>query len=542
MAFDPTTAKLTQAAPGGFDPSTAKLFAPAEAAAPTTPTPKGAGWSWMDKLRNAAGAIGQSVEDLGKSAAVPYLNIASMIPGGIGAQARSDVQSLTKNVSPVSQFAGGMLGGAPLAALTGAAAAPLVAAAPAAAIPAAIGGGAALGAATSPSGQRLQGAAMGAAGGALPAVLGAAKYGIGRMLAPGGLSPEAAAVVKSAQQAGFKVPPSEVTNTSQVGREISGSFGPFSKEVPEQNVQTFGRQVFKTLGMPGETNVNAQSVQRALTKIKGDFLGQIGNAKLTIDPKVAGAVDSAITQNKAMLADMAVDPQTKGVAAAIYRAQNGDPISGEDYYRVSQWLRNKADTTNDGATKDALQSLERAWQNGASGDTARVSRALRVYRTRMAQGMELHKMMTDPELASGIKPPDPTKLYRQMATNKGSVKSGTSPYKIADLAQKASNVRAFGTGTKLPGWAERAASLEGVAALGSGKVQLPYTGKLNMLQKAIFGGAGLAGRDVLRQLTTPEGQQMLLNGYHLTPEQLQSIVRYGAGAGTTAGALNQTLP
>lgn len=547
MAFDPDAyLQQVQKPAAGFNPD-AYLASKAPQGKPgVVPTP-GAGWSWMDKLRNAGGAIGQSVADLAKSAAVPYLNIASMIPGGIGQQAQADVQALQKGVSPISQLAGGMLGGAPLAAGAAALGAPLAAAVPAATIPLAIGTGAGLGAATSPTGQRGMGAALGAAGAALPSALTAAKYGIGRLIAPGVASPEAAATIRAAQQAGLKVPPSELTGTPQVGREVAGSFGPFAKQVPEQNIQTFGRQVFKTLGMPGETNINAQSVDRAINKIAGDFRGQIGNAKLTINSDVANAVDSAITQNKAMLAEMAVDPNTKGVAAAIYRAQQGQEISGQDYYKVSQWLRNKAARTNDGATKDALESLDRAWQSGATGDTARVSRALRVYRTRMAQAMDLQKMMGDPGVAAGTKPIDPAKLYRTMAAGKPSVKAGTSPYKIAPLAQQAAVTQAFGTGTKVPGWAERAASLEGIAALGGGDMRLPYTGKLKFPQQLLFGAAGLSGRDVLRQLATEEGQKMLLSGYKLTPQQLQlllskaAITGLGGGIAATA-AQQQTLP
>lgn len=540
MPFDPTTARLTQGPANGFDPTTAKLVEP-----PSTPgkvAAASAGWSWWDKLRNAAGATGQSVEDLAKSAAVPYLNVASMIPGGIGAQARSDVQSLTKNVSPVSQFVGGMLGGAPLAVAAGAAAAPAVAVAPAAAIPLSIGTGAGLGAATSPTGQRGMGALLGAVGGALPAVAGAAKYGIGKLIAPGVKDAADAAAVRAAQATGFKVPPSELTGTSQVGREISGSFGPFAKQVPEQNIQTFGRQVFKTLGLKGETQINAANVQRAIEKIGGDLKGQIKGSTLTIDPDVANAVNNAITQNKAMAAELAVDPQTKGVAGAIYRAQQGEPISGEDYYRVSRWLRNKGASTSDGETRDALQSLDNAWQNGAKGDTARVSRALRVFRTRMSQALDLQKMMSDPAIAAGTKPVNPAALYKTMARGKPSVLSGQSPYKIAPLSQSAAVTQAFGTGTRVPGWAERAASLEGLASLGNGEMRLPYTGKLNLAQKAIFGTAGVMGRDVLHQLATPEGQQMLLSGYKLAPAQVQAIIRSGALAGTTAGAMNQTLP
>lgn len=545
MAFNPDAylASIKQP-PSGFDPdaymAANKIAAPQNKPQSAVLKP-GAGWSWHDKVQNALGAVGQSALDLGKSVAVPYLNITSMIPGRIGEQAQADVQSLTKNVSPISQFAGGMLGGAPLAALTSAGAAPLAAAAPWAAAPLAIGSGAALGAATSPTGARGTGAALGAAGAALPTIVSGAKYGIGRLFAPGNVPPEAAKVVQAAQSAGMKVPPSELVGTSQVGREISGSFGPFAKKIPEQNIQAFGRQVFKTLGLRDETNINAQSVNRAVSKIASDLHSQIGTAKLTVSPDVAHAVDSAISQNKPMLAELTTDPASKGVAAAIYRAQEGQQISGRDFYTVSQWLRNKAASTGDGATRDALQSLERAWQNGASGDTARVTRALRVYRTRMAQAMDLQKLMTDPGVAAGTKPINPGQLYSTMARGKPSVAQGSSPYRIAPLAQSAAITQSFGTGTRVPGWAERAASLEGLAAVGGGDMRLPYTGKLSPLQSAIFGGAGLISRNVLHQLATPEGQKMLLQGYKLTPADLTWLQKLSAGAGIGAGATTQSI-
>lgn len=561
MPFDPSTARLTQPAAGGFDPSTAKLVQPAAPAVPKFVNPVdqipgvprnapparsvgSAGMSWYDKLRNAAGATGQSVEDLAKSVAVPFLNVASMIPRtgpiNIGAQAQTDVRNLQRNVSPISQVAGGMIGGAPLAAGAGALAGPLMAAAPALSPLTAIGTGAALGAATSQTGQRGMGAILGGLGGAIPAGLTAAKYGVGKLFAPGVKDAADAAAVRAAQAQGFKVPPSELTGTPQVGREISGSFGPFAKKVPEQNIQNFGKQVFNTIGLKGETQINAANVSRAIQKVGGDFEAQIGSAKLTIDPTVANAIDSAISQNKPMLADMSVNPQSKGVAAAIYRAQQGQQISGQDYYKVSQWLRNKAATTSDGSTRDALENLERAWQNGASGDTARVMRALRVYRTRMAQALDLQSMMADPSVAAGTKPVNPGKLYSTMAKGKPSVLAGKSTYKLAPLSQSAAVTQAFGTGTKVPGWAERAASMEGLASLGNGEVRLPYTGKLNLLQKVLFGTTGMLSRDVLKQLATEEGQKMLLGGYKLSPEDLQNLARWSAAAGTTAGAATPT--
>lgn len=550
MAWTPPASDATPA----WTPPATDAPATQKASAPTVAAPKGAGWSWMDKLRNAASATGQSIEDLAKSAAVPYLNAAGLLShvpiraiSDIGQQAQADASALQKNVSPISQIVGGLIGGAPLAVATGAAAAPL-AAGPISAAAAGIGTGAALGAATSNEGSRGAGAMLGAAGGAIPGLLGGAKYGIGKLFAPGIKDAQDVAAVQAAQAHGLIVPPSELTGTPQVGREMSGSFGPFAQKVPEQNIHTFGRQVFNTLGLKGETNVNAQSVQRAISKIGNDLQTQIGPARLTIDPKVAAAVDSAITQNKPMLADMAVDPESKGVASALYRAQGGDTISGKDYFKVSQWLRNKAATTNDGATRDALSSLEKAWQNGASGDTARVGRALRVYRTRMSQALDLQSMMTDPGVAAGTKPVNPAKLYTTMAKGKPSVLSGQSPYKIAPLAQSAAVTQAFGTGTKIPGWAERAASLEGLSALGDGKLSLPYTGKLNLAQKALFGSAGVLTRSALKELATPEGQKMLLGGYKLTPQQLQSILRYSSLAGTTGSTAantstpSQTLP
>jgi hypothetical protein len=532
--------KPADASSGGFDPDAylKKNNIPLPAAQPKGIAPKaGAGWDWHDKLQNALGATGQSIADLAKSTAVPFLNVTSMIPGGIGEQAQADVRDLQRNVSPISQIAGGVIGGAPLAAGAGALAAPLMVAAPALAPLTAIGTGAALGAATSQTGQRGIGATLGAAGAAVPSILQAAKYGIGKMFAPGIKDAADVAAVRAAQGHGFVVPPSEITNTPQTGREISGSFGPFAKKVPEQNIQTYGRQVFNALGLKGETQINAKNVNRAIQKIGNDFLAQIGNTKLTIKPEVASAIDSAIAQNKPMLADMAVDPQSKGVAAAIYRAQEGQPISGQDYYKVSQWLRNKAAATSDGATRDALENLDKAWQNGAQGDTARVARALRVYRTRMSQALDLQKMMTDPGVAAGTKPVNPGKLYTTMARGKPSVLSGASPYKIGPLSQSAAVTQAFGTGSSVPGWAERAASMEGLAALGNGEVRLPYTGKLSLPQQALFGTAGVLSRSVLKQLATPEGQQMLVSGYKLTPQDLKFLAQLGALGATSTPAI-----
>jgi len=544
MAFNPDAylASIKQpTSADGFDPNAYlkenNIPVPGPAQSKGIVPKPGAGWDWHDKLQNALGATGQSIADLAKSAAVPFLNVTSLIPGGIGEQAQADVRDLQRNVSPISQIAGGMIGGAPLAAGAGALTAPLMAAAPAVAPLTAIGTGAALGAATSQTGQRGIGAMLGAAGAAVPSALQAAKYGIGKFFAPGIKDAADVAAVQAAQNHGFVVPPSELTGASQTAREAAGSFGPFAKKIPKQNIQTYGRQVFNTLGLKGETQINAQNVSRAIQKIGSDFLTQIGNTKLTIKPEVANAIDSAIAQNKPMLAEMAVNPESKGVAAAIYRAQEGQPISGQDYYKVSQWLRNKAEATNDGATRDALESLDKAWQNGAQGDTARVARALRVFRTRMSQALDLQKMMTDPGVAAGTKPINPAKLYTTMARGKPSVLSGTSPYKIAPLSQSAAVTQAFGTNSRMPGWAERAASMEGLAALGNGEVRLPYTGKLNLMQKALFGTTGMLSRSVLNQLATPEGQQMLVSGYKLTPQDLKTLAALGALGATSTSAL-----
>jgi hypothetical protein len=544
MDFNPDAylASVKQpAGASGFNPDTyikENNLAPSKSAPPKAAAPSaGAGWDWYDKMENALGAVKQSSLDLAKMTAVPTLNAASLIPGKIGEQAQATARDWQRDVSPISQIVGGMVGGAPLAMGASALTAPIMAAAPALAPLVTIGTGAALGAATSSPGDRGTGAVLGAAGAAVPSVIEAAKYGIGKFFAPGIKNAADADVVRAAQAAGFVVPPSEATNSPQVAREVAGSFGPFAKKVPEQNVETFGRQVFNTLGLKGETQTNAHNVSRAIQKIGGDFLSQIGSAKLVIDPNVANAIDSAITQNKPMLAEMAANPQSKGVAAAIYRAQGGQPISGQDYYKVSQWLRNKAATTSDGATRDALESLEKAWQTSAQGDTTRVSRALRVYRTRMAQALDLQKMMTDPGVAAGTKPVNPAKLYTTMARGKPSVLNGSSPYKLAPLSQSAAVTQAFGTGSKVPGWAERAASMEGLAALGNGEVRLPYTGKLSLPQQALFGTAGVLSRSVLNQLATPEGQQMLVNGYKLTPQDIEFLSRLGALGATSTSAI-----
>jgi hypothetical protein len=85
--------------------------------------------------------------------------------------------------------------------------------------------------------------------------------------------------------------------------------------------------------------------------------------------------------------------------------------------------------------------------------------------------------------------------------------------------------------------------MEGLAALGDGSVRLPYTGKLNLRQKALFGAAGALSRDVLNKLATPEGQKMLLSGYKLSPEDLKTLARLGAFAGTYSAMLpSQILP
>ena len=545
MDFDPDAylASIKQpAGAGSFDPNA--YLAENKIAAPAPAQPKGivptagAGWDWHDKLQNALAATGYSVADLAKSATVPALNALSLVPGGVGNWAQKEAQEMQRNVSPISQFAGGLIGGVPLALGASALAAPLMAAAPVAAPLTAIGTGAALGAATSPPGERGTGALLGAAGSAVPAALQAAKYGIGRMFAPGIKDAADAEAVRAAQKFGFVVPPSDKTNSAQIAQEAAGSFGPFANKVPKQNIETFGRHVFNTLGLKGETQVNAQNVDRAINKIANNLLSQTKGAKLKIDSEVANAVNNAITQNKAMLAELAVNPESKGVAAAIYRAQDGNPISGEDYYKVSQWLRNKAASTNDGATKDSLLNLEKAWQNGAQGDTARVSRALRVYRNRMAQAMELRKMMVDPGVAAGTDPVNPNTLYKSMARNKSSVLSGNSPYKLAPLSQAAAVTKAFGTGSRVPGWAERAASIESLAALGSGEPRLPYAGKLTLPQQAIFGTAALASRGVLKQLATPQGQQMLLSGYKLTPEDIKTLAALSALGATSASAFS----
>jgi hypothetical protein len=545
MGFDPDAYLASaKSSAGGFDPNA--YLADNKIAAPKSTPPKtdapsvGAGWDWYDKMENAVGATGQSIADLAKSAAVPYLNIASLIPGSIGEQAKEDALALQRDISPISQIVGGMIGGAPLAMGASALTAPAMAASPLLAPLIQIGTGAALGAATSPPGDRAAGALFGAAGSAVaaaPSAVEAAKYGIGKLIAPGIKNAADADAVRAAQATGFVVPPSEITNSPQVAREVAGSFGPFAKKVPEQNVETFGRQVFNTLGLKGETQINAHNVSRAIQKIGGDFLSQIGNTKLTINSNVAREIDKTIRQSKPMLAEVAVNPQSKGVAAAIHRAQEGHPISGQDYYKVSQWLRNKAATTNDGATRDALESLEKAWHLGAQGDTARVSRALRVYRTRMTQALDLQKMMSDPGVAAGTKPINPAKLYTTMARGKPSVLNGESPYKLAPLSQSAAVTQAFGTGSKVPGWAERAASMEGLAAMGNGEVRLPYTGKLSLPQQALFGTAGVLSRSVLNQLATPEGQQMLVNGYKLSPQDFEFLSRLGALGATSTSAI-----
>lgn len=544
MGFNPDAylASVKQSASAdGFNPDAYlaenKIATPAPAQSKGVVPKPGAGWDWHDKLQNALGATGQSIADLAKSAAVPALNVLSLAPGKFGDWAQTEAQDLQRDVSPISQIAGGILGAVPLSLGASALAAPLMAAAPAVAPLTAIGSGAALGAATSAPGDRGYGALFGAAGAAVPGALTAAKYGIGKFFAPGIKDAADAAAVKAAQGHAFVVPPSELTGASPIAREAAGSFGPFAKKIPEQNIQTYGKHVFNTLGLKGETQINARNVARAIQKISNDFLSQIGNAKLTVDPDVARAIDSAITQNKPMLAEMVANPQSKGVAAAIYRAQDGAPISGEDYYKVSQWLRNKAATTSDGATRDALENLEKAWQTSVQGDTARVSRALRVYRTRMTQALDLQKMMSDPGVAAGIKPVNPAKLYTTMARGKPSVLAGTSSYKLAPLSQSAAVTQAFGTGSSLPGWAERAASMEGLAALGDGEVRLPYTGKLNLMQKALFGTAGILSRSVLNQLATPEGQQMLVSGYKLTPQDLKTLAALGALGATSTSAL-----
>jgi hypothetical protein len=548
MGFNPEAylASIKQSASAdGFNPDAYlaenKIATPAPAQSKGVVPKPGAGWDWHDKLQNALGATGQSIADLAKSAAVPALNVLSLAPGKFGDWAQTEAQDLQRDVSPISQIAGGILGGVPLALGASALAAPLMAAAPAVAPLTAIGTGAALGAATSAPGDRGYGALFGAAGAAVPGALTAAKYGIGKFFAPGIKDAADAAAVQAAQGHGFVVPPSELTGASPTAQEIAGLFGPFAKQVPKENVNTFGAQTFKTLGLKGETQINAQNVSRAMQKIAGDLQSQIGSAKLTINPEVANAVNNAIAQNKAMLAELAVDPESKGVAAAIYRAQDGQQISGQDYYKVSQWLRNKAAATNDGATSDALKSLDRAWEYGAQGDTARVNRALRVYRTRMAQAKDLQKMMVDANVAAGVTPVNPDKLYSTMARGKPTVLSGKSPYKLAPLSQAAANAQVFGNGSSVPAWAKRAASMEGLAAVGGGDVRLPYTGKLGLIQKGIFGTAGLLSRNVLNQLTTDEGQNMLLNGYKLTPQDLQKLARWSALSGALATPVSNQL-
>lgn len=535
------------AAPPDNGPWT-KYAAPAETkAASTLQASPSAGQSWYERL-------GQGIENVAKSAAVPYLELSSaLVPSG-AAMAQQDIRDLTKNAGGVSQFVGQTLGGIPLAVAAGAAAEPLAAGAAetlapmagtsalapgvqaARAAATAIGGGAALGAGTTAPGERGTGALLGAATGAIPSALYGVKGAIGKLFAPGVADKEAAAAVEAAQKSGFIVPPSEVTGAPQVAREVSGSFGPFAKKVPEQNIQTFAKRVFKTLGMPSETTLTNDSVSRAMGKVARDFKQQIGKTTLTMDQETARLVDNAITQNKAMAAEFASNPASKGVAAAIHRAQEGEPITAEDFYTVSQWLRDKSFSTSDGATQDALKNLEQAWMNGASGNVQRVTRALRLYRTRMSQAMDLRSMMHDPATAAGVKPIDPTALYKQMSRNKPSVASGASPYAIAPLAQQASVTRAFGTGSRIPGWAERAATLEGIGALGSGKARLPYMGTLTLPQTAIFGTAGAISRSVLKQLATPEGQQMLLHGYQLSPQDLQRLARLGLLGGTTAAS------
>jgi hypothetical protein len=545
MDFDPdaylSSAKQPAGA-GGFDPDA--YLANNKAAAPNAAPPKaaapsaGAGMDWYSAVRKAPGAIWQAFGDLMKAEALPALNAASLIPGKIGERAQATARDWQRDVPQATQFVGGVIGGAPLAMGAAALTEPLMVASPLLAPLVTTGTGAALGAATSRPGERGTGALFGAAGAAIPSALQAAKYGIGRVFAPGIKNATDANAVRAAQNAEFIVPPSEITGSPQFAREVAGSFGPFAKKVPEKNIETFGRQVFDTLGLRGETQVNARNVNRAIQKISGDFLSRIGNTKLTIDPNVASAIDSAITQNKPMLAELVANPQSKGVAAAIHRAQEGQAISGQDYYKVSQWLRNKAATTSDGATRDALENLEKAWQTSAQGDTARVSRALRVYRTRMTQALDLQKMMTDPGVAAGTKPVDPAKLYTTMARGKPSVLAGASSYGLAPLSQSAAVTQAFGTGTKVPGWAERAASMEGIAAMGNGEVRLPYTGKLSLPQQALFGTAGLLSHSVLNQLATPEGQQMLISGYRLTPEDIKFLATLGALGATSASAIS----
>jgi hypothetical protein len=187
---------------GGFDPDA--YLAQNKIAAPKPTLPKaaapsaGAGWDWYDKVENALGAVKQSTIDLAGAAAVPYLNIASLMPGSIGEQAKEDALALQRDVSPISQVVGGMIGGAPLAVAASELTAPLAAAYPLLAPWITTGTGAAFGAATSPPGERSTGAALGALGAMAPKPVQAAAQAVSRG-ASYLVNPEASAGAKGAR-------------------------------------------------------------------------------------------------------------------------------------------------------------------------------------------------------------------------------------------------------------------------------------------------------------------------------------------------------
>ena len=351
MAFDPTTAKLTQAAPGSFDPSTAKLFAPAASPAKAASPPAPSKPSWLESAFGPnsavyAGARGVVTGALGAPGDLEQL-LTQEVPSLWGQKPSTAGPWHTGTVFPTSQTISQGLS--------------KLDAFPAQGHPYASGIGNFVGGMLMPAEGVGETASALKNSGLLTRALGGTPASL-----------EAETAIKEAQKLGYKVPPSAATGHSQIVQDLT-NFG-VSKSAGA-NRQILDSSLKRAMGIPATQAIGSTSLQEASQAIPARFVSQITGKTVSVSPELANNVRNLIASKPQFAAEIAGDPAIK----TIEQGMDSGKVDAGAWFNALKRLKQMQYSSSNTLDKEALRELISTTEKPILDMSPRVARSYRVF-------------------------------------------------------------------------------------------------------------------------------------------------------------------
>lgn len=377
---------------------------------------------------------------------------------------------------------------------------------------------------TAPQEEKLNAAAGGAIGGAALSGAGGLVGKALKSIAPGveqGLDPEAAALVKQAQQAGYTVP----AKSAGASPFIDTVTSLFKSNVATKNRAVYDQQLLQAMGSDAK-RLNPASLKAAGEKIVSDFDSSVKGVNVQVDPKILAIVEKVVKSKPTSTVE-AYDPNS--LISSIDGAMKSGVISAKDWQRIGSVIKTSAYNTSKYEDQQSLYALANEWiDKGMQNDAVKAAYAPFNQKYNAFASIRSAVKNDDNFVKGG--PVNPRRLFR-----------ATSSYEQGAAAQPAKLAQTLDLlGDKYSDKWSPAMKYGTLAAGGlAGLTHLPYVAPLSGPGAVLLGASMGAGKGLQMFYETPAGQKMLREGLRINPAIGNSLQSAGRAA---ISQYNQALP